>query len=243
MNTKLDILKKIQSGEIDMKPRWHFVLKSLLLLLSIVTIILLVIYILSFIFFIFRQSGVGFVSLYGFRGLSIFVINSPWLLIVLAVTLVVVLQLLVHKYSFSYHQPLLYSFLGLILLVLFGAYAIGQTQFNPRLQGFVKDRNIPVFGPLYRGIDERRPESIVFGTIIEITNDGFVLESDRGETLHIIITRVTKGLPNKIYTIDETVLVFGDRKGETIIALGVRPAPVDFDFNKHDKNFGRGLQK
>ena len=111
MNTKLDILKKIKSGEVEMKPHWHFVLKSLLLLLGVIVISLLVVYILSFILFFLRQSGIGFVPLYGFRGVIIFVMNSPWLLIASVGALVVVLQLLVKKYSFSFRQPLLYSLL------------------------------------------------------------------------------------------------------------------------------------
>jgi hypothetical protein len=231
-NLKNNILNKIKSGEVDMKPHWHFALKSLLLILGIIVAVLLAVYILSFIHFYLRQSGIGFVPFYGFRGLSIFVMNSPWILIASAGALLVVIQLLVRKYSFSFRQPLLYSLFGIIILVLLGAYVIGQTQIHPRLRGFAEERSVPIFGPLYRGIDEKRPESITFGTITEVHDNGFVLESDKGEMLTIVLTSRTKRRPGKSFTVDETVLVFGDRDEDTVTAIGVRPAPPDFDFNR-----------
>jgi len=214
-----------------MKPHWHFVLKSLLLMLGIVVAVLLTVYILSFIHFFLRQSGVGFVPLYGFRGLSIFVMNSPWLLIASAGALLFVIQLLVRKYSFSFRRPQLYLLVGIIILVLFGAYIIGQTQIHHRLHGFAENRGVPVFRQLYRDIDERRPESITFGTITEMRENGFVLESNKGEVVIIVITENTKRPLNKTFVEDETILVFGDREGNTIRAIGVRPAPSDFDFS------------
>ena len=229
MNTKLDILKKIKSGEVEMKPHWHFVLKSLLLLLGVIVTSLLVVYILSFILFFLRQSGIGFVPLYGFRGVIIFVMNSPWLLIASVGALVVVLQLLVKKYSFSFRQPLLYSLIGIVFLVLLSSYVLERTQFHHRLQGFATERGLPVFDSLYRGIDEKRPENIIFGSITEIKDDGFMLETDTDESLKVFISKETRQRPNTMYGISDTVLVFGDRTGaSSVAALGVRPAPADF---------------
>lgn len=239
-NLKNNILNKIKSGEVDMKPHWHFVLKSLLLILGTIVAVLVTVYILSFIHFFLRQSGVGFVPFYGFRGLSIFVIHLPWLLIASAGALIVVIQLLIRKYSFSFRQPLLYSLIGTILFVLFGAYIIEETQIHPRLQGFAEDRGVPVFGPLYRGIDKGRPESITFGTITEIHEGGFVLESDKGETITVVLTSQTRRPPSKIFTVDETVIVFGDRERDIVTAIGVRLAPPDFDFNQRGNLGPRG---
>jgi hypothetical protein len=243
MNTKLDILKKIKSGEVDMKPQWHFVLKSLLLVLGVITAALLIIYLLSFVLFALRQSGVGFIPIYGFRGLSMFIMNSPWLLIASAAGLVVVLQLLVHKYSFSYRQPLLYSTIGVIMLVLLGSFIIDQTQFQSRMRGFAENRNTPVFSSLYLGIDEGRPGNIIFGTITEMTEKGFVIKSDFGETLDITITDATRQPQHKTYVTNEDVLVFGDREGSVVTALGVRPAPTDFKFNRHKEPGPKGTPK
>jgi hypothetical protein len=230
MNTKLDILEKIKAGEVAMKPRWHFVLKSLLLILAVAVASLLVVYLLSFILFFLRQSGVGFMPLYGFKGVSVFVMNSPWLLIVSSGALILILQLLVKKYAFSFKQPLVYSLVGIIVLVLIGAYSIEQTQLHSRLQGFSQERNTPLFSSLYRGIDEKRPENILFGTVTEVTEQGFILELDTGENLTILVTEQTKMRSDSRYSAGDTVFVFGDRADREVIeALGVRPAPENFN--------------
>lgn len=215
-----------------MKPHWHFVLKSLLLILGIIVAVLLVAYILSFVHFFLRQSGVGFVPFYGFRGLRMFVMNSPWHLIASAGALIVVIQVLFRKYSFNFRQPLLYSLIGIVILVLLGAFVIRLTQIHPRLQGFAEYHDVPVFGPLYRSIYERRLESITFGTITEVADNSFVLESDTGEILTVVLTPRTKRPPNKMFAVGETVLIFGNREENTITAIGIRPAPPDFDFNR-----------
>lgn len=236
---KKDILKKIKDGEIDMKPRWHFVLRSLLLILGIVTFVLLGIYILSFVFFFMQQSGVGFMPLYGFHGIIMFVVNSPWLLIVFAGSALVILQLLVHKYSFSYRQPMVYTVIGVIVLVLLGSYAIEKTLLHQRLQGFVEQNKIPVFGSLYRGIDDHRPKNIVIGTIEEINEGDLTIESEKDGMVQVFILDETSRHPGVLFEIGNNILVFGKREGSVIEAIGIRPAPKDFD----DFGFGPKLPK
>lgn len=228
-NLKDDILNKIKSGEVDMKPHWHFVLKSLLLLLGASVTFLLMVYMLSFIHFYLRQSGIGFVHMYGFKGLSLFVLSSPWILIASTGSLVVVTQILTRKYSCSFRRPLLYSLVVIIIAALFGAYIVGRTQVHSRLQGVAEDRGMPLLGPLYRGIGEGRPESITFGMITEMKENGFILESDRGEVVTIVLTSETRQPPEKEFAEGDTVLVFGDREGGAVTAIGVRLAPPDFN--------------
>lgn len=225
---KQNILNKIKTGEVDMKPRWHFLLQSLLLVLGVFTAALLVVYLASFVLFALRQSGVGFVPLYGFRGISIFIMSTPWILIASAGALVVVLQVLVHKYSFSYRQPLLYSLLGVIALVLLGSFVIGKSQVHERLQEIETERGVPLLGQLYKGIEERRPENIMVGTIAEVTSNGFVLTSDQEETLTVLVSPDTRQRNDSGYEVGLEVLVFGERVGAAEVrALGVRPAPPE----------------
>jgi len=242
-NIQKNILDKIKTGEVDMKPRWHFVLKSVLLVFSVVTVILVGIYLLSFILFTLRQSGVGFVPLYGLRGISVFVMNSPWLLIFSTVVSLVALQLLVRTYSFSYRQPLVYSMIGIIIFVLLGSYAIGQTQMHQQFQTFTQERKVPVFGALYKRIEENRPENIIFGTITELTADGFILQSPRKGTLEIIISKETRQKRSVVYDIGKKVVVFGDRDEDVVFALGVRVAPADLVFSERGDWESRGLLK
>lgn len=233
-NFKDNIINKIKTGEIDMKPRWHFVLKSLLLVSGLLTVALLVIYLLSFIFFALRQSGIAFAPLYGFKGVSLFVMSSPWLLIALAGVFVVLLYVLVTKYSFSYQKPLLYSMIGVILLVLVGSFVLQETGMHQRLQQYSERHNVPVFTPLYKGLKGERPDNVLQGTITELTSEGFILQVESGDRVIVVTTEETRQRPTDVRFVGESVFVFGDREGETISAFGIRPIELP-------KEAGRGM--
>jgi hypothetical protein len=236
-NFKQNILSKIKTGEVDMKPRWHFVLKSLLFILGIITVTLVAVYLLSFILFALRQNGVGFAPLYGFRGISIFIMSSPWLLIASTGAFISILYILISRYSFSYQKPLVYSMIGVVLLALLSSLLIQQTGMHRHLQQFSERNNVPVFTPLYKGVDRDHPENVTVGTITEMTDEGFIIESDQGDKLNIIITEATKQRPGSTYAVDQNVFIFGERTGDTITSFGVRPTPKDkrMKQSKHSK--------
>lgn len=231
-NLKQNILKKIKTGELNMKPHWHFVLKGLLMVVGIIIVALCVVYLLSFILFTLKQTGVGFAPLYGFRGLSMFVLSSPWLLIVFAAAFLALLYILVSKYSFSYQQPLIYSMVGIVLLVLVGSFAINQTSAHRNLQQFAEHNNVPGLAPLYRGITNDRPENITPGIITELNTAGFVMQTDRSNQFTVLVSERTKSRRGATYDVGDVVFVFGEESDETIKAIGIRPAPRDFEVRR-----------
>jgi hypothetical protein len=240
---KNNLIQKIKSGEVDMKPRWHFILKSLLLVFGVITAALIVVYLLSFVLFVLRQSGVGFVPMFGFKGIGIFVMNSPWLLISSAGIMGIVLLFLIKKYSFSYQRPLVYTTIITIVFVLCGSFVIGQTDAHTRMQEYSRDRNVPVFGSLYRGIDDRRPDHIVFGIVDTINADGFVMQSDTESVITVVITEHTKTDRREAYEAGQRVLVVGDTVDNVIEAIGVRIAPSDFRPRQEFRSDNRPLKK
>jgi len=221
-NFKHNILNKIKTREIDMKPRWHFVLKSLLLVFGVLTVALLAVYLLSFVVFALNQSGVMFAPLYGLKGVVVFVVSSPWLLIVLTGTSGVLLYLLVTKYSFSYQKPLLYSMIGVVLLVILGSFVLQEAGMHQRLQQYSERHNVPVFTPLYGGLREERPDGVLQGMITELTDDGFILQVADEDLVTVVVTRETKQRPPSARFVGESVLVFGERQGDIVPAFGIR---------------------
>src|SRR3990167_8644737 len=127
---KAKILAAIESGKVTMRPRWHFVLQATLVICGLVIVLLALLFLTSFIIFSLRNTGVWFAPSFGYRGIGVFLTSLPWLLIGLTVIFVVLLEILVKKYSFAYRQPLLYSALALVLIVTIGGVAIAQTPFN-----------------------------------------------------------------------------------------------------------------
>ncbi|MBU3925378.1 hypothetical protein KJ854_05620 [Patescibacteria group bacterium] len=127
---KESILSVIKSGQVKMRPRWHFVLKTALAAFGVIILVLTVLYLASFIIFVLRQTGVLFVPAFGLQGWFAFFTNLPIFLIGLLIVFIIVLELLVRHYAFAYRRPLLYSAVGIFILVFAGVMVIENTSFH-----------------------------------------------------------------------------------------------------------------
>ena len=222
---KKDILQKIKTGEVDMRPRWHFMLRSSLWILGTVIVGLVALYFISFVLFALRASGVGFIPLYGLRGLLEFVTSSPWVLILASGTFLVLLEVLVSRYAFTYKRPLLYSMIGFVAVALIGSFFIDRFLLHERLSEYTQQRNVPVLTELYKKAGADRPDTVLVGTVEMVTETGLVVVSDQGQRLEIIITEHTKQRSDTEYGVGSEVLVFGENRDGKIEAVGVRLKP------------------
>jgi hypothetical protein len=223
---KENILAKIKSGELDMKPKWFFVGKSLLNLIGITIIFILAVYFLSFILFILRETGVMFIPGMGLHGFMYFITASPWLLVLLVGLFLGVLYVLVTKFSFSYRRPLVYSLVGIVLFVIVMAATLHELGMHRRLQTFVERHEVPGMMPLYKGSRERR-EEITFGKILRVDTTSFVLQSDDAVEFVVQFGDETK-LSRAVQLVPGAqVVVFGVTNGSSITAFGIAPLPPD----------------
>ncbi len=140
----------IKSGQIKMRPRWHFAVRAALLASGIVLFSLALLYLASFIVFILHQTGLWRAPGFGLRGLRVFLFSLPWLLLAVALIFLVILEFLVRRYAFAYGRPLFYSVIAIVLLVLAGALAVAQTSFHRGLFRQAEENRLPWVGPLYR---------------------------------------------------------------------------------------------
>jgi len=225
---KNNIIDKIKTGEIDMKPKWYFMLKTALLITGVIIIGLLAIYLLSFVMFALHNSGILFAPSFGFRGIGLFITTSPWILILLVAVFLSILYILVKQYSFSYKQPFLYSMLGVIFLVIIGSFAVRET-LHERIGVFTERNQIPGMSPFYKSAHEKLPEGITFGTIEEVLETGFIITDTDGETLTIITDSKTRQKPGSSYSDGDKILIYGDKTNEdTVNAYGIRKADEEF---------------
>lgn len=216
------VLDAIHSGRVKMRPRWHFVLKTILAISGTAIVLLALLYLASFILFILRQTGVWFVPAFGFRGVVTFLFSLPWLLILISVIFVVILEILVRRYAFAFRRPLLYSVLGIVLFVILGSFVVARTSFHRGVFRYAQSHQLPVAGPLYREFGMHRMRQVHPGTIRELTDQGFILENPSGETLVIVISPQTRLPFGFDFGEGDAVVVFGERDNDTVRAAGIR---------------------
>lgn len=226
MNDRRDIkdsiLNKIKGGEIKMRPRCYFILKAVLVFGVACVLTLSVLYLLSFIIFFLQQTGIIFTPIFGWRGTGAFFASLPWSLISIALALILLIEVLLSRYTFAYRQPLLLSLSVLIFLVVIGSVGVSKTSFHDEVFRYANRGYLSVAGDFYRGyIDEQRFLKIHPGLVATSTNDGFWLKTRRGEVIRIIISPKTRFPWGTDFDFGDRVVVFGDRDNGVVEALGI----------------------
>jgi hypothetical protein len=147
---KEKIINKLKNGEFKMKPKAHFILKTILAILGFLIVSLFTLFLISFISFILRTDGIGPFPIFRMKELGLLIFSLPWILIILAALLIIVLELLFKHFAFAYKRPILYSVLAIVLIVALGTIVIDRTPFHPGLFNKAMDHRLPIFGPMYR---------------------------------------------------------------------------------------------
>lgn len=217
------LMEKIKQGEITMVPRWQFVLRSVLYVAAAIVVAIVAIYLLSFILFALHRTGVLFAPLYGWNGILLLIVSSPWMLILAVGLFLGALYMLVTKYAFSYKKPLVYSLVGVVLFVIAVASIIQQTVLHERVGLFVTDRNLPALAPLYKNLDERKIENITFGKITSVSEEHITISTFDNQEYVVEISPRTKLPRGKELSIGDMVTVFGQQDKGIISAFGIRP--------------------
>ncbi len=225
-----NVLSAIESGQIKMRSKWKYVTSTALLTVGVLLIALSLLYLASFIVFILRETGVLFEPGFGLMGLGLFFASLPWILIILSIIFVFLLQIMIKRYSFVYGSPLLYSVLGILIIVIAGGISLGYSSLHQKL--LPSENHLPFAGPFYRQFN-KRPDNLIFGVINKITDTGYKIFDPKAGEVEVIVSPQTQVPPEKLFT-GNTILILGKKEGAIIKADSIRkldqlPPPMEDD--------------
>jgi uncharacterized membrane protein HdeD (DUF308 family) len=119
-------LEKIKKGEIKMKPKWYFILGSILMLLGLVALTITVIFIFNFAFFLFyRHYG----PMYQYR-LNLILANFPWWIVLIGILGLLLGIKFLKEYDFSYKKNFVWIIVSYIFIIFVSAYLINYFNLN-----------------------------------------------------------------------------------------------------------------
>jgi hypothetical protein len=227
------ILERIHSGQVAMLPRWKYVLRTLLLLSGIMLAAVLFLYSITLALFVLRSTGVLFVPIFGFSGISTIIWHSPWILIGTAGVFFTTLYILIRHYGHNYRQPAILSLFFVVVFMVGFTVALDTVSVHPRMERWSENRHIPGLSPLYKQ-QLKRPDDITPGTITAISDGQFILNSPDG-VYTVQTDKHTRGLQHLQPNENKPVLVFGPQVGSsTIKAFGIRPLPPSVPLRPQD---------
>lgn len=112
------IMNKVISGEIQMKPRWYFIVGSLVSFIGLIGLILGLTFLTSFSLFLILKRGPGI-------GRIMLMLDSfPLWIPLLAIVFVIVGMMLLNRYEFSYKKNMLLIVVAVVAAILLSAFAI-----------------------------------------------------------------------------------------------------------------------
>lgn len=169
-----------------MRPRWHFVLISVIFALAAFLVLLLLVYAVSLSMFLLRESGAWFATSFGTRGWITFVSSIPVSHVAFVLLFVVVLEALVRRYSFVYRRPLAVS----LFIIAGGIVSVGalvaQTPLHDQMASYARTHQLPAPLDLPYGPSARiaRPDSLYEGVVI--SNENGVLVIEQSDTVSVV---------------------------------------------------------
>jgi hypothetical protein len=120
-----EIMTKVKAGEINMKPKWYFVLGSSLLFLALVALIVLAVFLFNVSLFALRRQG----PMRLWR-LEMLLSNLPLWIPILAILALWGGIKLLKKYDFSYKKNFLLIIITFIITIIAAAWAIDSLGLN-----------------------------------------------------------------------------------------------------------------
>jgi hypothetical protein len=230
-----DVMRRIREGEASMRPRWHFILLSTLAALGAVIAFLAIVFVSSLLIFFLRESGALYLPGFGGRGWWDLLRSLPFSILILILLFVLVLEVLVRRYSFVYKKPLLASVLAILALIAVGSIALAQTPLHGQLVTLARHGYLPPpLNALYKPPFGMHPEDVYPGTIVAVVERGVIIAERGYGTTTVYISPRTRLPEGQNFIIGDRVVIIGDQAASgTIEAYGIRPMrPEPFDAMK-----------
>lgn len=220
------VLEQIKSGKVSMRSKAYFLAK--LGLLSFVTVLttLVSIFLLSFIIFSSSLDGSLFLVRFGGYGLYNFVLTLPWYLLVVDIFLLLFLDLLLKSFRFGYKSPVLYLFIGTIVVVTIVSTTLNMTSFHQRFMNTVGEGKVPFLPNIYTGVgSEKQKPGTWKGYVGKINGNSFKFKYVKGVSGEYGDAEVFA--VNEITVVDkllegDLVFVAGNILDNRIMAYGIK---------------------
>lgn len=217
---KDSIMEQIESGVIEMRPRWHFVAKAGLIFSLLVIGMLFLVYVMNFIVFMLVSSGAILMPLFGVKGLLEFLHEVPWILALASLSLFVFLYVLVKRFSFAYRKPVLL----VVSMMLVTTAGLSLFVYMSPLNQVLENR---VVGG-YRGAPAQlhvwyssAPKRITEGKVVRVEAEYFDMIDIENRAVVVHMLPETR-LPVQAIEAGDWVVVLGPRRDGIIEAVGVK---------------------
>ena len=205
-NLKNTLLKKIESKTIEQKPRWHFVVYTLLGIILGITLFVITLFLIQFILLIVREytvaSTVGIVE----SSLGFIRTISFWSVVIIGIGSAVAFYRWLQNHTHLYQYKNLYTII-MVAAIIAGSI-IGIQLFDRSMQfARIGEQPIPVIHQLDRAGRPPRPNGLLSGEIIMIRDNILAIKTNDEKILYVHVPPFEQ-IQND-FKIGDRITVFG----------------------------------
>jgi hypothetical protein len=176
------ILQKVRDGSIKQKPKWQFVLRTVLLVSIITAVFLVTLYLAVYTTLVTQEHELFRVFDIGPRATFMFLGAVPWLIIAVLGIAFLSLQSLVRHFAFAYKTPVVYTLVGTFAITLSMAYGLHSLDSKARFARFGEHGEVPFMKEFHNRYLDGRQGDIVHGVLIQVDGLEYTLESRRSSS-------------------------------------------------------------
>jgi hypothetical protein len=202
-----DVIDAIRTGKAKMHSRSYFILMGVLTLICAILLFSIIFFVLTFIIFALQENGGLFAVGFGPSGWLIFLGSLPWSLLLLSIALILILWILLRRYSVVYHQPFLYTLLMLIVVISIAGFFLSAGAIHGSIDRYVLRNQIPVVTNVYE-FETSPMNGIYRGQAVMIATSSLILADTIGQTSTVLLIPVAAAELARIRPGDY-VIVFG----------------------------------
>lgn len=222
---KNKILEKIKEGKVRMRPKIYFILKTISFFGLFVLFLFFSFLFFSFIHFYLISSGLWYLPQFGIKGFFVFLKYLPWTLIFFALFLFLILEIFTRKISFKW--PILFSILGMIILLMVGSFLISKSNIHPNILLKAKEGRVsPFLSPIYLKYGMPKFKDFHRGVIEKISTSSVFIRKANDEVLEVKLEKLLPS-PEKIEEGD-SIVIFGKKENGKIRGKGIKKISDDF---------------
>lgn len=219
---KKNLLSAIEGGKVSMRPRWHFITRSILAAVGAVFLVMWVFYLASLIMFSLRKTGALQMPAYGSYGWYEFFWSLPWLFILVSVIALLLLEAVMRRYAFAYRQPVLYSFAAILFVAACGAIVVDRMEVHSYIRSFSELHGLGPVTSFYQDLDRNQEVFFMQGGVVQNGTDDVIVSEVNGNLTHVIFDAETMFPDGREFATSDMVVIFGNRMGDTVHAHGLR---------------------
>ena len=187
------ITSKIEKGELKMRPKAYFIVKTILITGLLILAFLLALYFGSLTIFVLRINDILLFHGIGFQVIRNILLSFPWYLVLLVFGLVVLVEVIAKRFNFIYRKPLIVSLFIIITLVFLSSFIIEKSSLHYSFFRLAEQERLPLAGRMYRDLGNLEIENVYFGKVLEKKDGLWIMELDSGEEIGLKITEKTRG--------------------------------------------------